>query len=140
VRPFVLFLLIGGFAAAVNFFARMLIEEVTSYEVAIVLAFPVALTTAFVLNRLLVFKPGGSAWTGQYGRFAVVNLLALVQVFVVSVGLARFILPALGVHWHAEDLAHAIGVCSPVLTSYWAHKHYSFAPAGKLGVETMADE
>jgi len=121
------FILIGGFASLVNFLARILIDLVTTYEAAIVLAFPVALTTAFLLNRSFVFDAREREWKGQYWRFLLVNLVALVQVFVVSVGLARFVFPAIGFAWHAEAIAHAIGLASPILTSYWAHKRYSFA-------------
>lgn len=119
--------MIGGFASLVNFSARILIDRVTTYEAAIVLAFPVALTTAFLLNRAFVFDARQSEWKGQYWRFLVVNLLALVQVFVVTVALARLVFPATGLVWHAEAIAHAIGLASPILTSYWAHKRYSFA-------------
>lgn len=121
------FILIGGFASLVNFLARILIDIATTYEAAIVLAFPVALTTAFLLNRSFVFDAKESEWQGQYWRFLIVNLLALGQVFVVSVGLARFVFTAIGFAWHAEAIAHAIGLTSPILTSYWAHKRYSFA-------------
>jgi putative flippase GtrA len=55
-----------------------------------------------------------------------VNLLALVQVWLISVGLVRLVFPAIGFIWQAETMAHAIGVVSPVITSYFAHKYYSF--------------
>ncbi len=61
-------------------------------------------------------------------RFALVNLVALAQVWVVGVGLARIVFPKIGFVWHAELVAHIIAVLSPVLTSYFAHKHFSFAP------------
>lgn len=124
---FLLFVLISGFAAAVNLVSRILIDLLTSYEVAIVLAFPIALTTAFLLNRLFVFKPASPAWRGQFVRFLFVNLAALAQVFIVSVLFARLIFPAVGMKFHADTVAHAIGLVSPIFTSYWMHKHFSFA-------------
>lgn len=129
-RAFVLFVLIGGFASAVNLAARLVIDVWTSYEVAILLAFPIALTTAFLLNRQFVFDAREGPWKQQYWRFLVVNLLALVQIFVVSVGLARGLFPAIGFVWHADTAAHAIGLASPIFTSFWAHRHFSFASAG----------
>jgi putative flippase GtrA len=129
-----LFVAIGGFAALVNFVARILIDRTTSYEVAIVLAFPIALTTAFLLNRALVFDGRHGDWRTQFWRFLLVNLVALVQVFVVSVALARFAFPAIGFTWRAHTVAHAIGLASPILTSYWAHKYFSFSkPAAERG-------
>ena len=129
-RQFLSFVAIGGFAAGVNFVARFPIDRVVSYELAVVLSYAVAMTTAFLLNRAFVFKAASGSWVRQYWRFFLVNLLALAQVFVVSVGLARLIFPALGFTWHADAIAHAIGLASPIVTSYWAHKRFSFAGAG----------
>jgi putative flippase GtrA len=132
-REFLSFVLIGGFAAAVNFVARFPIDRFTSFEVAIVLAYIIAMTTAFLLNRRFVFMASDGPIAQQYWRFVLVNLLALAQVFAVSVGLARLLFPAMGFTWQADAIAHAIGLASPILTSYWAHKHFSFAPAGGAG-------
>jgi putative flippase GtrA len=126
-REFLSFVAIGGFAAGVNFVSRFPIDYFTGFEVAVVLAYAIAMTTAFLLNRAFVFKASDGPWLRQYWRFFLVNLLALAQVFVVSVGLARFLFPAIGFDWYAEAIAHAIGLASPILTSYWAHKRYSFA-------------
>ncbi len=125
-RQLVAFVAVSGLAAAVNIAARAGFSLVTSYEVAIALAFPIALTTAFVLNRMFVFRATGSRAL-QFGRFLAVNVAALLQVWIVSVALARIVFPAIGGVWHGEFLAHAIGVFSPVATSYLAHKRYTFA-------------
>jgi putative flippase GtrA len=128
-RRLVGFVAVGAAAALVNLVARALIDRVTSYEAAIVLAFPIALATAFALNRSYVFDDREGRWPGQFARFLAVNLIALVQVFAVSVGLARWLFPAIGFAWHAETMAHALGVASPILTSYWAHSRFTFAAA-----------
>ncbi|MFL6796340.1 MAG: GtrA family protein [Xanthobacteraceae bacterium] len=130
-NAFVRFLLVGGVAAALNVFARILINLVTSYEVAIVLAYLVALTVAFALNRVYVFDAAEGRMTGQYLRFFIVNLVALAQVWIVSVGLARWLLPALALTWHAETIAHIIGVASPAITSYYGHKEFTFRAWGR---------
>ena len=132
-RAFGLFVLIGGFAAAMNFAARLLIDRWTSYEMAIFLAYLVGLSTAFVLNRILLFKPVDTQWRGEFVRFTLVNLLALLQIFAVSELLFRVIFPAIGMTFHPETVAHAIGLASPVFVSYWAHKHFTFktGPAGR---------
>ncbi len=126
-RAFVLFALVGGFAAVVNVVARILFSRVVDYKLAVVLAFPIALSVAFLLNREFVFKQAQrKSVAGQYLRFGLVNVVALVQVWLVSVGLAFYVFPWLGFTWHAETVAHAFGVASPVVTSYFAHKHFSF--------------
>ncbi len=125
-RQFVAFIVVGGLAALVNLVARILFNQAVSYEVAVVLAFVVAMSCAFLLNRRYVFADAQGDTRRQYTRFAIVNLLALVQVWLISVGLLRLLFPAIGFSWQAETIAHAIGVASPVLTSYFAHKYYSF--------------
>lgn len=128
-REFLAFVAIGCFAAGVNFVARIAIDVWTSFEAAVVLAYLIAMTIAFLLNRMYVFRASDGPWRRQYGRFALVNLVALLQVFLVSVGLERFLFPAIGFTWHADEIAHVIGLASPILTSYWGHKRYSFAAA-----------
>lgn len=130
VRPspaFIKFVAIGGFASLVNLTARILINRVTSYEVAIVGAFFVALLTAFELNRALVFKGQGGGWWPTFSRFFLVNLIVLLQVFVISVGLARFVFPAIGMTFHPDTVAHGIGLVSPLFTSFWFHRVFTFA-------------
>ena len=125
-RTFLVFVLIGGFASLVNLTARILIDRFVGYELAITLAFFVGLTTAFLLNRLFVFKPGPREVRGQFFRFLVVNLATLVQVIALSALFARLIFPATGMGFHPDTIAHAIGLVSPLFTSYWAHKHFTF--------------
>jgi putative flippase GtrA len=126
-RRFALFLLAGGAAALVNVASRIVLNLAMPYEAAIVLAYLCGMTAAYVLNRLFVFERSGRAVADEYARFAIVNLVALAQVWIVSVGLARVVFPALGFVWHADTVAHVIGVAVPVFTSYLGHKHFSFA-------------
>ena len=126
-RRFGVFVLIGGLAAALNIGVRILVDQYVSYDVAIVIAFFVGLTFAFSLNRTYVFRPGRGSISKQYSRFLLINLLGLAQVWVISVAFARWLFPAAGFDWHVETIAHAIGVFSPVATSFFLHKHFSFA-------------
>lgn len=127
VRELTLFIVVGGLAALVNILARIFFNSVFSYEFSIVLAFPVALTFAFFLNRIFVFDAAGGAASGQYFRFLLINLLALVQTLAISVLLAGWAFPAIGFDWNARTIAHAVGVAVPIFTSYLGHKHFSFA-------------
>jgi putative flippase GtrA len=123
---FARFLLVGVTAAAINILSRVVISQFVAFEYAVVLAFPIALTFAFVMSRLLVFERAESSAWGQYFRFFLVNLAALVQVWLVSVGLAQWLFPTIGWTFYPELVAHTIAVCSPVLTSYYAHKVFTF--------------
>lgn len=127
-RQFLTFVVVGGVAAIVNILSRVVFSLVTSFEVAIVLAFFCGLITGFMLNRIFVFKALGAGKLSRQGfRFALVNVVALAQVYIIGVMLARFVFPKLGFLWHAELVAHTIGVCSPIVTSFYAHKYFSFA-------------
>jgi len=126
-NEFVRFVLTGGTAAAVNVAARILLSLIMPFEAAVTLAFPFGVLTAYALSRRYVFKPKGGARTAELARFTLVNLVALLQVWVVSVGMAKLVFPAMGFGWHAETIAHVIGVMSPIGTSYFAHRHFSFA-------------
>jgi len=125
-RRFLRFLVTGGIAAGVNVLCRVGFGHVVSFEVAVLLAYLCGMTMAFVLARRFVFPQAGDDVHGQYARFALVNLIAAAQVWIVSVGLARRLFPALAFTWHADTIAHAIGVASPIVTSYLGHRHFSF--------------
>jgi len=129
-KRFVLFVLAGGTAALVNILSRIALNWVMPYEVAIIVAYLCGMTTAYLLNRYFVFAASGRGVASEYTRFALVNLAAVAQVWIVSVGLARLAFPASGFTWHAETVAHVIGVAIPVFTSYLGHKHFSFAAKG----------
>jgi putative flippase GtrA len=125
---FIKFLAVGVIAAAINVGSRILFSLIMSFELAVVCAFLCGLTTGFILQRLYVFQAAGTGKVTEQGaRFALVNLVALVQVWVISVGLARLVFPWMGMAWHAETIANGIAVASPIMTSYFAHKHFSFA-------------
>ncbi|MEO1324902.1 MAG: GtrA family protein [Pseudomonadota bacterium] len=123
------FLLTGGAAAAVNLTSRYLLNSVMSFEAAVVVAYLIGMTTAYVLARLYVFESSGRRLASEFYRFAIVNVFALMLVWVISVGLARLVFPAVGFTWHAKEVAHLIGVLAPAITSFLGHKHFSFAKA-----------
>ncbi len=125
-RQFFSFLVVGGTAAIINLLTRILFSQAVIYEIAVVLAYVIAMTCAFLMNRRFVFDGRDGDTRSQYLRFAIVNLLALAQVWLVSVGTLRMIFPAIGYTWHAETVAHALGVMSPVITSFFGHKYYTF--------------
>ena len=50
----------------------------------------------------------------------------LATTWVVSVGLGLHLFPYLGVTLYPLEIAHAIGIAAPVITSYFGHKFLSF--------------
>jgi putative flippase GtrA len=128
---FLRFLAAGGASAAANAVARWLLSRVVSYELAVALAYLVGMAVAFLLMRRFVFQSGGAGNARhQAARFALVNAWSLAQVWAISVGLARVVFPAVGFDWHAETVAHLIGLGSLAVTSYVAHKRFSFRDPG----------
>jgi len=126
-REFARFLLVGTFAALVNLLCRYLFDRVMGYSPAILLAYLCGMVTAFALSKVFVFQVSRLSTATEFVRFTLVNVAAVIQVWAVSVFLADWLLPRLGVLHHAYAIAHLIGVAVPVFTSYLGHKHFSFA-------------
>jgi putative flippase GtrA len=125
-KQFILFLVTGGTAALVNFGSRIVYNQWVSFSVAIFLAYLTGMVTAFVLARWLVFKRSEQSFALSAMLFCAVNVIAVVQTWLISMGLALYVLPYWGVTRFAAEIAHAVGVMVPVLTSYLGHKHFSF--------------
>ena len=124
---FLKFLVTGGIAALVNLLSRYALNHVRSFEAAVVAAYLLGMATAYLLARRFVFDASGRSIASEVRRFVLVNLVALGFVWVISVGLARVVFPAIGMTWHADDIAHLIGVLAPAVTSYVGHRFYTFA-------------
>jgi putative flippase GtrA len=125
-RQVSLFLLSGGIAACLNYGSRFVFSIWLPFEIAVVAAYAVGLLTAFVLMRTFVFHGHGKPVVPQLSRFVAVNMAALLQTFIISVVLARWVLPAAGIVTHAEAIGHFVGVLFPVFTSYIGHRHLTF--------------
>lgn len=126
---FVRFLLTGGVAALVNLGSRYLLNAFMNFEAAVAVAYLAGVVTAYVLAKIFVFDKSGSAVATEFRRFVIVNVVSFAVVWGVSVGLAIYFFPAVRFRWHAEAIAHFIGVLSPAVVSYFAHKHYTFRAA-----------
>lgn len=133
------FLVTGGIAAGVNVVSRWLLNHAMIYEIAVVIAYLIGMATAYVLARFFVFARSGRSVHDEAIRFALVNVAALAQVWIVSVGLARGVFPWVGFDWHAEDIAHLVGVAVPAVTSYFGHRHFSFSAASERAARERED-
>lgn len=126
IPQFVRFLFAGGVAAAANFGSRFAFSRWLPYEPAIVCAYLVGMVVAFALMRKTVFPTSNKPLWQQLAKFGAVNLLSVLQTLAVSVGLVRWVLPAVGITSQAEAIAHACGVAVPAVTSYFGHKFLTF--------------
>jgi putative flippase GtrA len=125
-RRFVKFVAVSGIAAVANIGSRMLFSLWLGYVSSIVLAYGVGIFTAFLLNRALVFREADNPVHHQVFWFIAVNLVALIQTVFVSLLLARLVFPAMHFNWHADTVAHIVGVGFPTISSYLGHKHFTF--------------
>ena len=126
-KEFIQFVMVGGFAAVVNFFSRILFSQWMSFRLAIIVAYGVGMVTAYLLSKFLVFEASGKRAHEEFFHFTLVNLAAVIQVWLISVGLAEYAFPWLGFAFHPQEVAHFIGLSVPVITSYLGHKHFTFA-------------
>jgi putative flippase GtrA len=121
------FLAAGGSAALVNLGSRYLLNFVVSFELAVFIAYLAGMIVAYSLASLFVFESSGRTRISEIKRFAAVNMFSLGIVWAVSVGLEKLVFPAIFFSWHAKTIAHAIGVFTPVIASYFGHRFYTFA-------------
>ena len=120
------FLLVGGIAAAINVISRIIYGACVDYSMSIVLAYLTGMVAAFVMARRFVFTPGRNSVRRSAAIFTLVNAVALIQTWVVSITLADHVFPTLGIRQHSETMAHIIGVGVPAFTSYIGHREWSF--------------
>jgi len=126
IRQFSLFLVTSGFAAGVNILSRVVLSKFMSYEIAVFVAYLIGMLTAYILTRKFVFESSGQSVQREMAGFIFINIIAVIQVWGVSVGLYRWGLPLIGWTWNPQLTAHVIGVLSPAFTSYFGHKYVSF--------------
>ncbi|MDH5394725.1 MAG: GtrA family protein [Gammaproteobacteria bacterium] len=120
------FLVVGGVAAGINFISRIGFSEFFTYRTAIVLAYIIGMLTAFLLSKYYVFERSGRALKNELRDFTIVNVFAVIQVWLISVGLAEYFFPYITFTLHPEEIAHLIGLAVPAVTSYFGHKYFSF--------------
>lgn len=125
-KEFLKFLLVGGVAAVANFLSRILFSFYTNLIISITFAYLTGMIIAYCLNKFFVFKESAQPLRNSISFFILVNLVAIAQTFFITLGFKFYILPMFDLKWHVNEIAHAIGVCFPVFTSYLGHKYLSF--------------
>lgn len=120
------FLIVGGLAAGINFVSRIGFSELVSYRVAIILAYIIGMITAFLLSKHYVFQRSGRPLRDELRDFTIVNIFAVIQVWLISVGLAEYFFPYILFTFYPEEVAHLTGLGIPAITSYFGHKYFSF--------------
>ncbi len=130
-RQFLLFALSGGVAALVNIVSRVGFSQLLRFELAVLAAYGVGMVTAYVLARRFVFEANRQSVRRSFAAFALVNLVAVLQTWLVSIGMRNLLLPLIGVTALVDVIAHGCGVMVPVFTSFLGHKYISFRELGQ---------
>lgn len=125
-KQFISFIIAGGFAALINFGSRFIYNEYISFGNAIILAYITGMITAFILNKLFVFSKSDHSTKKEFFYFTLVNLVAIIQTYIISVGLVNYIFPSISFTFYPNSIAHGIGIIFPVFTSFIGHKYFSF--------------
>ena len=125
-KQFISFLFAGGIAALVNFGSRFFYNEFFSFGNAVILAYITGMITAFLLTKLFVFDKSAHSTKKEFFYFTLVNIVAIIQTYIISVGFAMYLFPMMGFEFYPEAVAHAMGVVFPVFTSFIGHKYLSF--------------
>ena len=125
-KQFFSFLITGGIAATVNFLSRIFYNQYVSFSTSVIFAYLTGMVTAFILAKFFVFKASTQSIKRSAILFSLVNVLAIAQTWLISMGLNFYILPALGFERYVAEIASAVGIAFPVFTSYLGHKRWSF--------------
>lgn len=123
---FIRFVATGSLAAITNLVARYLLDFVMPFEAAVVLAYMVGMVVAFLLFQKVIFGNPDTPLKRRLSRFIQVNILGMALAWLVSTGMARMLLPAIGWTFHPFEVAHFTGVAVPAFSSYFLHKFYTF--------------
>lgn len=127
-KQFILFLLCGGLAASANIISRYIFFLILSYPVSIVLAYIVGMVIAFTMFKVIVFRVKEKKdLIKEIISFTLVNMLGMLLTLALSTFLAECLFPYMGFTFYPYDVAHLLGVMAPVITSYFLHKHFTFA-------------
>ena len=124
-REFLVFLCIGGLAAAVNFFSRLVYNQWIDFSAAVILGYLTGMVVAFVLMRVFVFSKSSQSVRKSIVYLVIVNSVGILQTFAVTMGI-YYLLPLIGVNRGVSEIAHGIGIAVPVFSSYIGHKRFSF--------------
>lgn len=123
---FLRFFIAACLAAAVNFIARILLDPLLGYSMAIVIAYLIGMSVSFVLYQRQVFAASERSLYAEMMFFALINVAGLLQTVIFSLGIYRWVLPWLDWTWKSKEIAHIIGMAIPVFSSFIGHKYFTF--------------
>ena len=126
-KQFLHFLIAGGIAAAVNFGVGYTLAGYLPWHGDIVVGYVAGMATAFFLFEQKVFGEHPESRQRSVLFFVAVNALGLLQTWVIYAALMQWIFPRVTWLFFPAEIARAIAIITPTLTSYIGHKYFTFA-------------
>jgi len=124
-RQFALFLFVGGTAAFINWSSRLAISSFFSFPAAVSIAYMIGMATAFMLNRLFIFKRSERPILKQARDFIIINFSFMPVVLCSSIFIEK-ILRHMGMVLYTEAVAHGLSVSLPAILSFLLYKFVAF--------------
>ena len=125
-KEFPLFILAGSIAALTNVICRILLTIFLNFEISVFISYLIGMLTSFLLQRKYVFKSTKKSYKKSFAAFSLVNLFALVQVWIVSLLIKFWLVNFISSVPVVEFIAHCFGVVIPTFSSYFGHKYITF--------------
>lgn len=125
-RQYLLFLLLGGSSALVNILIRYILSDDLSYSYAIIVAYLISTSMAFLLNTLITFNVHDS-FLNRLQKYFFVNVIGLLQVLLISSFLLYILERLLPFSEEIlETFAHILALATLAITSFFLHKKFTF--------------
>lgn len=125
-KEFLKFLLVGGLAAAVNFFSRILLGSFMTYLESLIVSYLLGFVVAYFLFRRYTFQSTQNDYKRELFYFVMVNIFGIIQTGVISISLFEYALNFVKSTLWREEIAHFIGIGLPAISNYFGHKYLTF--------------
>lgn len=130
--PIARFLLAGGAAAAINWFARMAFSTLLPLSLAIIAAYAIGMALGFILYRNYVFAAENGELARQIPAFLVVNLAGagiVLAATILLLALFEAASPSIPTALK-ESIAHGLAIAVGAVANYLGHKLVTFSSHG----------
>ncbi|WP_119392917.1 GtrA family protein [Taklimakanibacter lacteus] len=124
--PLLAFLVCGTLAAAVSWFARMILSLWMPFGTAVMVAYAIGMLAGFLLYRRYVWTASDRSLMGQIIAFIAVNIAVAVLVLVTALGLVALGEFIAGRSPIIEALAHGAAIAVGAAANYIAHREITF--------------
>jgi energy-coupling factor transport system substrate-specific component len=120
------FLLCGGFAALVNWAARIALSSALPFEAAVGLAYVIGMTVGFLLYRTVVWADREGTLGHQLASFVLVNAGSAIVVFGFAIGMRNVAQLFVGPSEWVDAAAHGLAIGAGAVANFVGHRAFTF--------------